>query len=500
MSPKNRYRRGLYSYIDGYEDLSVILINCSAMIGPPLMAHIQKQRDGDPAFRKRSREFANQIESGELDKNKKKYWVSLSKDVWADDLHADLRELIWFVYGRHGWSNAHLHGGIPGLEEFKDNRNVLKLRDTLNKAHHGSVVKGKEQDVHVAVQTLMQLANKIGNAELEQQDLERIEIEIDRRAKWSRRHSGPILASLGDVTCAAVHWVQPKDEVPGSWSVVILSPDSNTAEAYYDQTTDDVFGRLKALEGPVRVGLAFCFSCPESELINSSCWAGDPLKLWEWCTEAAAAQSEFNKLDRDRAPLNHDAIRAASPSFEFLSSEEREKRSPENKKDRPFFRMTEIDSWKRLGVPPASFFDVGGSGSVGALAIKGMPLLDLLSRDGATIWPLELNRPAGTGDAQHITCVEIFPGALWTSVFPDEPYQSKKSRMRRRQFLLDVQDRTLQGVTRTKNEIFIERVRAFDALLTAWALRNYGDNLEELNPDPESPELLEGKFWLPTLK
>ena len=49
-------------------------------------------------------------------------------------------------------------------------------------------------------------------------------------------------------------------------------------------------------------------------------------------------------------------------------------------------------------------------------------------------------------------------------------------------------------------DLFVDDERLFDAVLTAWTLGNYGDNLKEMDPNPGSPELLEGKFWLPTLK
>ena len=482
MSPRNQYRRGLYSYIDGYEDLSVILINCSAMIGPALMAHIQKQRDKDQDFLKRSRDFAKEMRPKKKPCEKEKwrgtYWGSLSKDVWPDNLHADIRELIKYV---------DVEGGVPGLTEFARDQteDIGDLRDLLNGAYHGKVFKGQEQDVLNAVQKLLQLANKLSNAKVEQQDLERVVEALKLRAQHKSRHRGSKPAELKRETSIGVHWVEPTDTIPGSWSVVSIPPNGKTATVEHELTTPQVYDLLtEPQQSPLRVGLAFCFSCPEGELMKS--WKGDPRELWAWC----------ENFRGDKAPITADGLKQGNDKFRELAYKDKGKMyKPDH--DPSVFRKTELQMHAVLGPEPASFFDVGGEGSVGALAIKGLPLLKDLYDAGATVWPL-LAKPR-EGKASGMTCVEIYPGGLWTSLFPDEPHQSKKSRMRRREFLLDVQnDKALRGLTRRNRDLFIERERTFDALLTAWALHHHGNNLEELNKDVGGSERLEGKFWLPT--
>ena len=482
--------RSLYAYIDGHEDHSVVLVNCGATLGAPLLDYIGEQR-WQKKFRIEFKKFAATMsKSPKASQDTRAFWRSLSHDPWPLDLQPDVRSLLRCLY------DDRLKGGVPGLEAFSkggEKKKALKdARELLNRAHHGPLSQDDTEGVPSALRALQDVAAALRDAKTELMDLKRVAKVIEQRAKWKARHQGAVRAPLEDITCAAVHWVEPKDTIPGSWSVVLLPPDSDTAEGHYDQTTEEVYARLTACEGPVRVGLAFCFSCPEDELNASSSWAGDPRKLWEWCRRDAT------QFQNDRAPLDEDAILKASRSFAILTPKNRdEMRQPDKEQDRPFFRMTELASCEDLGVPPASFFDLGGPGSVGALAIKGMPLLEMFSREGATMWPLDT--PAITGNAAHITCVEIFPGALWTSIFPSLLPQSKKSRMRRRDFLFKAQRPEGHLRLLVKDvDLFVDDERLFDAALTAWALRNYGDNLDQLTPGPGSPELLEGKFWLPT--
>ena len=489
MAPKNQRVRSLYAYIDGHEDFSVILVNCAAMIGPRLLEHIRNKRDTDGAFRNRSEEFALAMRKGwGAWTDEFAYWTELSKHPWSDDLYADPRVLLLYVSGGPtSEGSPKLKPGVPGLFHFAmanspANERIKSLEKTLNSAHHGRLSQG--QLALDAVQTLEMLASKL-NAKPEKQELARIASVLELRTDWQPRHKGPKPAPLQDETCVGVHWVEPTDVIPGSWSVVSIPADGKTAKVYHERTTRQVSKILADLrQGPVRVGLAFCFSCPELELMAS--WGGDPRELWEWCTD----------VNPDPASISIGELRLKNNKFRELSYKDKNRmRDPQ--KDPSFFRETEGQAWRDLGTRPASFFDVGGAGSVGALAIKGLPLLKGLYDAGATVWPIG----ASQGQAwSGMTCVEIFPPGLWASIFPDEPHQSKKSRMRRREFLLDVQsDHALRGITRRNRELFIERERLFDALLTAWALRNYGNNLDQLTPGPGSPELLEGKFWLPTL-
>ena len=489
MAPKNQRVRSLYAYIDGHEDFSVILVNCAAMIGPRLLEHIRNKRDTDGAFRNRSKKFALAMCKGWNHGTAEfKYWTKLSEDRWSDDLYADPRVLLLYLCGGPQ-DGPKLQKGVPGLVKFAESesgpqRQIYDLRNCLNKANHGQLSQG--QRALDAAETLEMLASKL-NAKAEQQELARIASVLKLRTEWKPRHKGPKSAPLQDEACVGVHWVEPTDVIPGSWSVVSIPADGKTAKVYHERTTRQVSKILTDLrQGPLRVGLAFCFSCPERELMES--WGGNPRDLWEWCTD----------INPDPATISIDELKLKNNKFRELSYKDKNRmRDPQ--KDPSAFRETELQAWSDLGPKPASFFDVGGAGSVGALAIKGLPLLKDLYDAGATIWPILSDQRAAK--ASGITCVEIFPGGLWTSMFPDEPHQSKKSRMRRREFLLDVQsDRALRGITRRNRELFIERERLFDALLTAWALRNYGDNLDQLTPGPGSPELLEGKFWLPTLK
>ena len=493
MSPENQSRRALYAYIDGYESLSVVVVNCAAMIGFPLKEHIEKEREKDPAFRQASIEFASDM-AKVRPKPEEDYWHHLSEESWSRELPPDPRVLLRYVPGVYTPKKGdpvRLPRGIPGLRQFAEvgelRDKALKLPETLNSAHHGTLTTKDEQLALEAIQTLHNIAESLTDAELEERDLQRIEDALQNRADWISLSGERTPAPLRDETCVAVHWVEPTDTIPGTWSVVAFPP-QGAVVVHHEQTTPQVLNFLKdECAPPLRIGLAFCFSCPEDDLEHS--WTGDHQQLWAWCAEQRL--TDVTAME---------TLRRQNTRFRILAYKDGNKmRDVENPADKSYFRKTELDTSKRLRAHPNSFFDIGGPGSVGALAVTGMPLLKQLKDKGASVWPFD-----STGDSQ-MTCVEIFPPGLWASISPDEPPQSKRSRMRRREFLSAIQrekqdKKALNSFSKRDEQLFIDRERAFDALLTAWALRNYGDNLEELNPDPGSPELLEGKFWLPTLK
>ncbi len=121
-----------------------------------------------------------------------------------------------------------------------------------------------------------------------------------------------------------------------------------------------------------------------------------------------------------------------------------------------------------------------------------MPILAKLRKRGArgvAIWPMDHPQlPDG------LTCVEIFPRSVWTSVYPAELPWSKKNVMRRWNFIAH---RRLDGIV-ISNSSAVQLAtdeRAFDALLTAWALRQHGGTLGRVLDDPVA--LIEGRIWVP---
>lgn len=341
--------------------------------------------------------------------------------------------------------------------------------DLCNQAVHGERV--AVSDAVAVVETLAMLANAIGDPIAAQHLSGPLQTLRDRVA-WKVRRSPPVRKPVkASVACVGIHWVQPRRVVPGSWWVVTLR-DGTDAAVDADRTSDQVVEYLMGLKGPAVAGLAFCFSGPAAFIHQHH--GGRVEDFWAWCAEKAG--------DDDRTVVPEDL---PSP-FRHVQHEEALRRPHDS--DLKHFRQTEIAVAKSLQVEPASLFDIGGEGSVGALALKGMPMLAELQSVGAAIWPMDAPQLA-----DGLTCVEIFPRSVWTSLYPGESPRSKKNTMRRWNFIADRREDGVSIPARYAKEIAADE-RAFDALLTAWALRQYAGTLGSVADETAA---VEGRIWLP---
>ncbi len=363
-------------------------------------------------------------------------------------------------------------GGDATCADLLMNRLILpRFMKSCNKAVHGERV--SVADAADAVRTLALLAEDIGKPVVALHL--RIPMQtLDARVKWDDSRSVPALAPVkAGVTCVGVHWVQPRRVVPGSWLVVALLPGEDAA-VEVDLTSDEVVKYLLGLSKPVVAGIAFCFSAPAWFVQREH--QGKVADLWRWAEKAAGGDDRHRISDDLPEP------------FQFVKGDAAI-RSPKARGWEKLFRETEMTIFNELAVEPASVFDIGGEGSVGALAIKGMPILAELRKRGAAIWPMDDPQlPDG------LTCVEIFPRSVWTSVYPAELPRSKKNVMRRWNFIADRREDGIVISDSSAVELATDE-RAFDALLTAWALRRYGGNLRAVADDPVA--LIEGRIWVP---
>lgn len=338
---------------------------------------------------------------------------------------------------------------------------------SANDAFHGKEI-SRERALEV-LRKLKEVAYSL-RATAEWALLDNAAATLRERISFARGHrKRPILAPTdGHLACAGVHWVQPKNVIPGAWWVVTLADESVAVVPREFASNEEVVDHFRETDGPVLAGLAFCFSAPHSFLQEPG--RESMVEMWNW------ARAHPPKS----AHLPEPFVRCA-PNDEL--------REPQAVGADRLFRSTEREIYEGLGIRPASIFDVGGEGSVGALALSGMPLLaDLREELDARIWPLD-KPESGT----KLTCVEIFPRALWSSIYPAESPGSKKNIMRRANFVADLQDEDIE-ISPHDAARFVNDERAFDALVTAWALSRFGGSLA---PRPGNTAALEGSIWLP---
>ncbi len=296
---------------------------------------------------------------------------------------------------------------------------------------------------------------------------------IKRRINAARPPISPPMRRLpADVLSVGVHWEQPRESVPAVWWVVTLQG-SSLARCAAEQSLDDVGRYLVGLRrrGHALVaGLAFCFSAP-AWFIDDEC-DGTYRTFWERCS-SVVVQSEEDLVPAARAlgepfyvPPVGEAAYVDDPTLAL--------------------RRTEQTVLAETTAEPSSIFELGSPGSVGVLAIKGVELLQYLDHQGFAIWPFS------PPDLSGATCVEIFPRALWAAIRPDEALHSTpRSRER---FLREPEVQQLVKSGERAEHLLSDR-RAFDAFVTAWALRNFGAELPERMLD--GPAQKEGEIWLP---
>lgn len=340
--------------------------------------------------------------------------------------------------------------------------------DSANEAFHGKGISG-ERALKV-LQKLKEVAYSL-RATAEWALIDKAAATLRERINVAKAHRKPPTLAPADeqLACAGVHWVQPKNFIPGAWWVVTLKDESVAVVPREFASNEEVVDHFRETDGPVLAGFAFCFSAPRSFLQEPG--RQSMVEMWNWARAHPPTSAHLP-----------DPFLRCTPTDEL--------RGPEAIGADQLFRSTEREIFESLGIRPASIFDLGGEGSVGALALSGMPLLADLQRElEARIWPLD--RPkSGT----KLTCVEIFPRALWSSIYPAESPGSKKNIMRRANFVADLQD---EGIEISPHDAarFMNDERAFDALVTAWALSRFGGGL---GPHPGNAAALEGSIWLPS--
>jgi Protein of unknown function (DUF429) len=143
------------------------------------------------------------------------------------------------------------------------------------------------------------------------------------------------------------------------------------------------------------------------------------------------------------------------------------------------WRRAELAVPRVRGIAPKSVFQVGGAGAVGTGSLRGMPVLDVLRRSGARIWPFV----AGHGEP---LVVEIYPRLLTGGV-------RKSDRAARASLLAerypDLDAEHAQDAVRSED--------AFDAAVSALVMVEHVADFHSL-PDESDPELrLEGRIWHP---
>ena len=128
---------------------------------------------------------------------------------------------------------------------------------------------------------------------------------------------------------------------------------------------------------------------------------------------------------------------------------------------------------------PQSSFQIGGAGAVGTGSLRGMPMLARLHAAGWRIWPFD---PPG-----FPLLVEIYPRALTGPVV--------KSSAAARAIYLQ------QPLYRTLPQPVLAAARAsedaFDALISALAMRGAAPSFATLSPAADEDTRLEGAIWLP---
>ncbi len=455
---KKRETRRVLMSVDGHEEPEFVIEHALGAVKARLSEFVHNTVYADEATRAqwervRARRAQKSSSSGSRSPEDAR---ALLKDIH------DMRKVFRAVFAKRlGGDTTRADVLITGLSP--------SFMSLCNRAVHGERV--SVADAARVVGTLALLAETIG-APVEALHLDPPLQTLRARAAWKNLRSAPALAPVkAGVTCVGVHWVQPRRVVPGSWWIVALRPGEDAA-VEVDLTSDGVVDYLTGLSGPVVAGLAFCFSAP-NHFVQAH-HGGSVDDLWRWATEVAG--------DDDRAEIPVDL----PEPFRHVKPDEDIRRPRTSTKQ--FFRETEMAIFNELAVEPASVFDIGGEGSVGALAIKGMPILAALRAPGAAIWPMDAPQLA-----DGLTCVEIFPRSVWTSMYPADLPRSKKNVMRRWNFIADRRD---DGVVIDSRAVELATdERAFDALLTAWALRRHGGNLGPVLDDPAA--LIEGRIWVP---
>ncbi len=451
-TPKHAPNPEVWAELTGHEESHIIVENVLTAIGPTLGTFL-------------ARVFTNANE-----KSRAEWEAALAeRDASGKYLNnpRDARFLLRYIHHERRWNLVQEQIGLKA-----DSLQASKKRFSAiyNPSKHGTVI--SNEDALTGITSLQKMMDAIG-AKKEVAYIERpiqtLNAVDAKRRSWKRPRPRPVDKA---VLTAGMHWVQPRKAVPGSWWVVAIQDGVvQTCEVEWSTEKATSFLVAGAAEGPTLAGLAFCFSAPKAYIDDHH--DGQPDQLWASC-------DEFTNDDLEAW------VEELGNPF-FVPQEDAQAVTPDM--DQSLFRETELDVLKRTGAMPSSIFQVGGHGSVGALAINGMPALQKLRSEHFMIWPFDSPKDG------HGTCVEIFPRSLWARLNPSEAPNSKSNRRRREVFVESCEADRLAWASPAQRSAVIDDERGFDAFLTAWALGQYGRTLDELSDDATAAA--EGKIWLP---
>ena len=137
---------------------------------------------------------------------------------------------------------------------------------------------------------------------------------------------------------------------------------------------------------------------------------------------------------------------------------------------------------KVRGIAPKSPFQIGGAGAVGTGTLRGIPVLQQLSRSGFAVWPFEVPRMP--------LIVEIYPRLLTGEV--------KKSNDAAKSEYLALKTERNEAYRKLSKEV-IQKARrsedAFDALVSVMAMVERRESFLSLEQASDAITLLEGAVW-----
>lgn len=142
------------------------------------------------------------------------------------------------------------------------------------------------------------------------------------------------------------------------------------------------------------------------------------------------------------------------------------------------FRQTDRD-FNVAGTRPKSPFQICGAGAVGTGSLRGIPVLRQLREAGFSIWPFHRIRLP--------VAIEIYP-RLFTGP------GNKSSEGFRARRLAEAQYKRIDDVLLGQGR---QSEDAFDALCSAFAMREHADDLARLEQASAADILIEGAIWRP---
>ncbi len=387
------------------------------------------------------------------------------------------------------WDNG---DAWPGLRDAGISKEHIELVFKLRNGHaHNRYVSSVEPfepgDVSRGLGALRAVMDAIGDKAAAQYVQSAYEV-ADRRAKrvTKRKQWKGLRGDEPSDTphTVGLHWTEPDPQTrkPAAWWLIHLDPSDQIKSAPVPQSTTDVRDYLaKFVENdqPVLLGCAFCFSVPHWLGEYRASQNNDQLPECVWAVVEEAASGAANAKDLVRS-INEALGLGDGPFWQGDTNVP----DPNEAAGRMSFRRTEKYVQRATEAKPSSVFRVGGDASVGGLALWGMPMLRWLRSIGFKIWPFD---PHGKR-----TVVEIFPRSLWSATQFDSAVPSLPGDRTR---FLDGHPYGDGGETR---ETLLRERRAFDALMTAWALRNYGGNISRSVRGSKDKSAVEGEIWLPT--